>query len=55
MFSHLLDQQMIETQHYRKAYRNENKDELPLAESLKDTIARAVPYYEQKPTDEGWC
>lgn len=30
------------------AYRNENKDELPLAESLKDTIARAVPYYEKE-------
>ena len=32
----------------QEAYRNENKDELPLAESLKDTIARAVPYYEQE-------
>jgi 2,3-bisphosphoglycerate-dependent phosphoglycerate mutase len=29
------------------AYRNENKEELPLAESLKDTIARVVPYYEE--------
>lgn len=27
-------------------YRAEAKDELPLAESLKDTIARAVPYFE---------
>ena len=32
----------------QEAYRNENKDELPLAESRKDTIARAVPYYEQE-------
>lgn len=30
------------------AYRNENKAELPLAESLKDTIARAVPYFENE-------
>ncbi len=30
------------------AYRNEDKSELPLAESLKDTIARAVPYYENE-------
>lgn len=28
------------------AYKNVNKDELPLHESLKDTIARVVPYYE---------
>ena len=28
-------------------YRNEAADELPLTESLKDTIARAVPYYEE--------
>ena len=28
------------------AYRMENKSELPLHESLKDTIARVVPYYE---------
>lgn len=27
-------------------YRAENKAELPLTESLKDTIARAVPYFE---------
>ncbi|MFV0380734.1 MAG: 2,3-diphosphoglycerate-dependent phosphoglycerate mutase [Breznakia sp.] len=27
-------------------YRNENKQDLPLAESLKDTIARVIPYYE---------
>lgn len=27
-------------------YRAENKADLPLAESLKDTIARAVPYFE---------
>ena len=26
-------------------YRNENKSELPLAESLKDTIRRTLPYY----------
>ena len=32
----------------QEAYRNENKDELPLCESLKDTIARAVPYYEEE-------
>ncbi len=31
----------------QEPYRNENKDELPLCESLKDTIARAVPYYEE--------
>ena len=30
------------------AYRNESKDELPLSESLKTTIERAVPYYEQE-------
>lgn len=29
------------------AYRNENPQELPLAESLRDTIARTVPYFEQ--------
>lgn len=28
-------------------YRNENKDELPLTESLKTTIARVVPYYKE--------
>ena len=28
-------------------YRGISKDELPLCESLKDTIARAVPYFEQ--------
>ncbi|MCL2884490.1 MAG: 2,3-diphosphoglycerate-dependent phosphoglycerate mutase [Oscillospiraceae bacterium] len=28
------------------AYRDETPDELPLAESLRDTIARAVPYFE---------
>lgn len=27
-------------------YRNEDKSQLPLTESLKDTIARAVPYFE---------
>ncbi|MFT9056607.1 MAG: 2,3-diphosphoglycerate-dependent phosphoglycerate mutase [Ethanoligenens sp.] len=30
----------------QEQYRAENKAELPLAESLKDTIARAVPYFE---------
>ncbi len=30
----------------QEAYRAENKNELPLAESLKDTIERAVPYFE---------
>ncbi len=29
-------------------YRNEAAAELPLTESLKDTIARAVPYYEKE-------
>ena len=29
-------------------YRNEDPAELPLTESLKDTIARAVPYYESE-------
>lgn len=29
-------------------YRNEAASELPLTESLKDTIARAVPYYEEE-------
>ena len=29
-------------------YRNEDKSLLPLTESLKDTIARAVPYYESE-------
>ncbi len=28
------------------AYRNEDKSLLPLAESLKDTIARVIPYFE---------
>ena len=28
-------------------YRNEDSRQLPLSESLKDTIARVVPYYEQ--------
>lgn len=33
-------------------YKNENKNELPLTESLKDTIARVIPYFETeiKPT-----
>jgi 2,3-bisphosphoglycerate-dependent phosphoglycerate mutase len=31
--------------HRQPLYRNENKSLLPLAESLKDTIARVVPYY----------
>lgn len=38
------------------AYRNEDVNNLPLAESLKDTIARAVPYFEnviKKDMDEG--
>ena len=30
----------------QKQYRNVEKTELPLAESLKDTIARVIPYYE---------
>lgn len=30
----------------QEPYRNENKDILPLTESLKETIARAVPYFE---------
>ena len=29
-------------------YRNENKEALPLGESLKDTIARVIPYYEEQ-------
>ena len=29
-------------------YRHENKDQLPLTESLKDTIARVIPYYENE-------
>lgn len=29
-------------------YRYEPKDQMPLTESLKDTIARAVPYYQQE-------
>ena len=28
-------------------YRNENKDDLPLTESLKDCVARVVPFYEE--------
>lgn len=31
----------------QEQYRDVNKAELPLAESLKDTIARAVPYFEK--------
>ncbi len=31
----------------QKTYRNVPKDKLPLAESLKDTIARVVPYFEE--------
>lgn len=30
---------------WQKAYRNVNKSKLPLAESLKDTIERVVPYF----------
>jgi 2,3-bisphosphoglycerate-dependent phosphoglycerate mutase len=30
----------------QEQYRNVEKSELPLAESLKDTIARVIPYYE---------
>ncbi|MDF9825056.1 2,3-bisphosphoglycerate-dependent phosphoglycerate mutase [Breznakia sp. PF5-3] len=29
-------------------YRYEDKNQLPLAESLKDTIARVIPYYEEE-------
>ena len=29
-------------------YRNENQEQLPLGESLKDTIARVIPYYEEQ-------
>lgn len=32
----------------QEAYRNAKKEELPLTESLKTTIDRAVPYYEQE-------
>lgn len=32
----------------QEAYRYENKDELPLTESLKETIERAVPYFEEE-------
>lgn len=31
-----------------KAYKNVAREELPLAESLKDTIARVIPYYESE-------
>ena len=31
---------------FYKAYKGVDKSELPLAESLKDTIARVIPYYE---------
>ncbi len=31
----------------QKAYANVDKSKLPLCESLKDTIARVVPYYEE--------
>jgi len=31
-----------------KAYKGVDKKELPLAESLKDTIARVIPYYESE-------
>ena len=31
----------------QKQYRGEDKSVLPLAESLKDTIARVIPYYEE--------
>ena len=29
-------------------YRNEDRTELPLGESLKDTIARVIPYFESE-------
>lgn len=32
--------------HNQVAYRNENKELLPYTESLKETIARALPFYE---------
>jgi 2,3-bisphosphoglycerate-dependent phosphoglycerate mutase len=32
----------------QKAYKNVDKTELPLAESLKDTIARVIPYFEEE-------
>ena len=32
----------------QEQYRNEPKDQMPLTESLKDTIARAVPYYKEE-------
>ena len=31
----------------QEQYKNENKKDLPLHESLKDTIARVVPYYNE--------
>jgi 2,3-bisphosphoglycerate-dependent phosphoglycerate mutase len=33
---------------FQKMYKNVSKAELPLAESLKDTIARVIPYFEKE-------
>jgi len=33
---------------WQKMYKNVPKNELPLAESLKDTIARVIPYFEMQ-------
>ncbi len=33
---------------FQKMYKNVSKSELPLAESLKDTIARVIPYFEKE-------
>ena len=41
----LLDKDDERNPVWQKAYKNVDKNKLPLAESLKDTIARVVPYF----------
>lgn len=43
----LLDQSDPRNPALQEQYRNEERKLLPLGESLKDTIARVIPYYEQ--------
>lgn len=43
----LLDENDDRNPALQEQYRNINKENLPLSESLKDTVARAVPYFEE--------
>jgi len=44
----LLDKKDERNPHLNPQYRNELNEQLPLGESLKDTIARVLPYYQEE-------